>query len=163
MPKRPPPAPPERMGGHKARAAIFCHCKELGYDDEARRIVAGKFRRDGVESMQGMNPLDLGRMEFHLRTLVKQRQTAQAIKAETHRRERLRKHKRIDQPSGRASDRAKHYLRTLAESYYGAEWEIRLNGFLYRQTGGLMQWDSPTLSARDCWNATEGLKQMLKR
>ncbi len=123
----------------RLRATVFCLCKELGIDDEARRILAGVIRADGKETMAGMKAGELYEMVRELGRRDAQRQTAHRAVDAAQRQESLRKHKRVDGPdSAWASERARHFLRARAEEFYGPEWPSRLGIFL----GGLwIKWE----------------------
>ena len=118
---------------------IFCKCRGVGFDDEARRLIAASCRKDGRETMQGMGILELARMEHALDNQLRQRKTAEQMKQEFHRRERLRQKKRVDDDkSPYASERARHWLQHEAELFWGDGWEIRLSGLMakmIRDTG----------------------------
>jgi len=112
----------------RPRKRIFCKCRELGLDDEARRLIAASCRKDHQETMQGMEVVELARMEHVLDNQLRQKRTNEQLKQETHRRERLRKRKRVDDDkSPFASERARHWLRNQAEAYWGDQWQIRLS------------------------------------
>lgn len=148
----------------RLRRRIFCLCAELGLDDDARRAAAGGCRKDGRETMQGMTAAELQTLEQALlrQKLVRQRNVRKVT--EQQRESRLRQHKRVDGEAGRyASERARHFLKGLAQAYWGAEWEARLNLFIYRQTDTLLTWNAPHLTRRDVYQVTEAVKAMLER
>ncbi len=124
----------------RLRARIFCLCKELGIREDARKILAGSFRADGVESMSGMRLGELYAMERELAKQGVVRHTAVSAEQRAERSERRRQHKRVDGPdSAYASERARLYLRNRAEEYYGSEWAQRIGIFL----GGLwLKWEA---------------------
>lgn len=173
----------------KLRARVFCLCKELGICDDARRILAGTIRADRVESTSGMKVGELYEMVRELERRDEVRETTLRQVSAEQRAEQLRKHKRVDGPdSAWASERARHYLRGLAESYWGDDWPQRLGIFLgglwlkwearcakagqaTQRPRGAMQtaqllfvpWDSPTFPRKFHYEATEAMISMSKR
>lgn len=148
----------------RLRRRIFCLCAELGLDDDARRAAAGSCRTDGRETMRGMAAGELHALEQALLRQKLLRQGNSRTVSEAQRQSRLRQHKRVDGNTGRyASERARYFLRGLAQAYWGADWERRLNLFLYRQTNTLLTWDAPHLTRQDVYQVTEGVKAMLGR
>ncbi|MDD5087212.1 MAG: hypothetical protein PHI18_00235 [bacterium] len=123
----------------QARKRIFCKVRDLGLDDEARRLIASQCRKDSKETMRGMNAVELARMEFVLDNQIRQRRTNEAMKADLHRRKRLQQKKRVDEDGSEfASERARHWLRQQAEIYWGEQWPQRLAGLfakMIRDTG----------------------------
>ena len=117
----------------RLRRRVFCLCKELAIDDPGRKIIAGSCRRDKLETMAGMSAEELFTM---LRTLLAQQeaQKRNSEKAKSEKRvERLRQHKRVDdEDSPYASERARQWLRGMAESLWGEQWPKHLADLIVR-------------------------------
>lgn len=147
----------QKTAAEKRRASVFWLCAQLGITDEARRMIAATFRADGQETMRGMGPVEMAKMEFALKQQLREKM------AEV-RPERLRQHRRMDGPKGKyAARRALYFLRSQAEILWGDVWEIELHKFIKRQTSYDLFWDSFRFPRDLHWQVTEGVKAMIVR
>jgi len=126
--------------------------------------MAGTCRKDGKETMQGMGPVEMARLEFLLEQEQRKRWSKRKLAEDVVRSERLKKHQRVDGKAGQyAAPRALHFLKGQAQSYWGEDWCIELHRFIKRQTGYDLFWDSLKFPRDLHWRVTEGVKAMILR
>lgn len=181
VPKRKPVSgvhkPVKRVDPKHRRIFFLCGKQRLNLSEDARREIAGQFRKDKVCSMQGMQPEELYRMLLYLANLWKGEERKQ-------RSENRDKKKRMDgKKSPWASPEAIYFIKQRAEEYWGSIWKMKLSGFLglqakyyYEQkkqdlpgcvlvVNGLhyIDPDHPEIPKKIIYNATEALKILLNR
>ena len=147
----------QKTAAEKRRGSIFWLCAQLGIADEARRIIAGSFRKDKQETMRGMGPLEAAKMEFALKQQLREQINGTREK-------RLKQHRRVAGPKGEYADRrALYFLRSQAVILWGDDWEIELHRFIKRQTTYDLFWDSYRFPRDLHWQVTEGVNAMIVR